>query len=703
MREDLQRRLDVACTLMTASPFNVRGGGTAVTRPRRGLIAAGAPRSASRLALARLGANAPLLELGTLHPLPHDLILPFLRSLDEVLVVEELTPYLEDSLLAIAHHHGVAAAIHGKRDGKMPWPFELEPEEVETRVRAFLELPPVEALRPLPPAALAPPRPPVLCAGCPHRNTFHSVTAVFGADAIYVNDIGCYTLGASPPHEAGDVLLAMGSSLPIAAGIARTTGQRVVAFLGDSTFFHSGMPALLDVVEHDDDVVLVVMDNGITAMTGLQPSAATVGRDGGKPKRRIAEVARALGAADVTELRVGDLDGLMRTLERVRTKKGVSVVVAEGPCALLERRDADVPKPQVDESRCHTCGMLEAGLHCGIAPSLAAQRRVAAQRAVHGMGRRGEPMPRTSPCSLECPVGICIPAYVGAISAGEPERAFAAVSLRAALPSVCSHVCHRPCEDACVRAADGHAVAVNALKRYLTERHYPVVESRRPKEDATPVAVVGAGPAGLAAARELARRGYFPTLFDARERAGGMLEYAIPDYRLPREVLRRDVAAVFAEGVRFEGGRRLGKNLSLAELRQRGFPAIVLALGAARGSRPELPGASLPGTGEALEFLAAPPEVRGERVVVLGGGDVGIDVARTAIRGGAAGVTVVFPEPEGEMAAAPDAAASARAENVVFVPAAAVIAVEAGKEGRAPTEGRAGKRWRRRVLSPPTG
>ncbi|MHB8874110.1 MAG: thiamine pyrophosphate-dependent enzyme, partial [Myxococcaceae bacterium] len=278
MREVLQTRLDKACELMTASQFNQR---TDPRQPapgavRRGLVATGAARNAVRGLVLEPGLGVPVLELGAMHPLPHELILPFLRELDDVLVIEELTPYLEDSLLAIAHHHGVAARIHGKRDGLMPWPFELEPEEVEARVRDFLCLPRQPAARaPSVGVPLAPPRPPVLCAGCPHRNTFHAVTAVFGDKTVYVNDIGCYTLGANPPHFAGDVLLAMGSSLPMAAGIARATGERVVAFIGDSSFFHSGMPALLNAVQNDDDVVLVVMDNDITAMTGFQPSPGT--------------------------------------------------------------------------------------------------------------------------------------------------------------------------------------------------------------------------------------------------------------------------------------------------------------------------------------------------------------------------------------------------------------------------------------------
>jgi indolepyruvate ferredoxin oxidoreductase alpha subunit len=700
MREVLQRRLDRACELLTASQFNLvshpaarSGTGTAA---RKGLIAAGAARNTARELVSRSELAAPLLELGALHPLPHEVIVPFLSQLDDVLVLEELTPYLEDSLLAIAHHHGLGCRVHGKRDGLMPWPFELEPEEVEARVRDFLGVARPAAVRPASEAPAAPPRPPVLCAGCPHRNTFHAVTAVFGDQTVYVSDIGCYTLGANPPHHAGDVLLAMGSSLPMAAGISRTTGERVVAFIGDSSFFHSGMPALLDAVQNDDDVVLVVMDNDITAMTGFQPSPGTP--EAGEPgtKRHIADFARALGVKDVAVVDPADIPATLRAFERAKKSRHLSMVVAEGPCAMLmhspQQGAAKVEPPKVDHDKCHTCGMSEAGLYCELAPSLAVQRRMAAQRVdgpaplalvtgsspSRGMPAAREKVPETSPCSVECPIGICIPAYVGAIAAGEPERALQTVALRAALPSVCSHICHRPCEAACIHVeSGGRPIAVNELKRYLTERHPAAAIAPREPPKGPTVAVVGAGPAGLAAARELVRRGYAPTLFDARPRPGGMLEYAIPEHRLPRSVLRGDIAAVLAEGVRFEGGARLGDGLSLAQLKDRGFGAVLLALGAQRATRPPIPGADSKHVTDALAFLAEPTSLSGHQVVVVGGGDVAVDAARVALRQGAASACLVFPEPEGHMAAARDSVQAARDDGVTLFPGHVVVQVNA--------------------------
>lgn len=684
LRLELERRLWRAERLLEASGFNqVReperpSGPRPAPGLRRGLVATGAPRNAVRVALERTGAALPLLEVGAVFPLPSGKVVDFLRRFDEVLVVEELSSWLEDGLLALAHEAGLAVRIRGKRDAMMQGPFELELEEVERRVRQFVgeAVPEPRAERR---GAAVPPRPPVLCAGCLHRNVFFAAAAVFGPDATYVNDIGCYTLGANEPHRAGDVLVAMGSSVPLASGIARSTGQRVVAFLGDSTFFHSGIPGLVNAIEQKDDVVVVILDNHVTAMTGFQENPTS---PGGSQAGRIPQVVRALGVEDVAVVDAADVAAAVRALERAKVARGVSVVVAEGPCAQVALKQADqkpAAAPQVEASRCHTCGMAEAGLYCELPPSAKAQKRVAVQR-VDGAAAPAGQVPRTSPCSVECPLGICIPAYVGAIAAGEPERALQAVELRAALPSVCSHLCHRPCEDACVRGEGGAPIAVNALKKHLTDTVPRRTEAREAPEG-PPVAIVGAGPAGLAAARELARRGYAPTLFDAHERPGGMLEYAVPDYRLPRAVLRADIEAVLAHGVEFKGGQKLGRDFTLEELHAE-FSAVLLALGAQRSAVPDVAGAGLQGTGDALGFLAQPPPCAGEAVLVLGGGDVAIDVARTALRQGAASAVVACPEPREDLRAAFDAVQLALEEGVRLLPGKLVAGFTADEQGK---------------------
>jgi len=669
MRERLTQRLALAEAWWDKSGFVRATPGDG----RIGVIAAGVPRNAVHLALDHLRQTVPVLELAALHPLPTAALASFAWALDEVLVVEELSPYLEDAVAALAQRLGVRIRVRGKRDGLVPWTGELTTEAVDDALRSVLALagPALGSASRAPgpaadrPSLVAPARPPVLCAGCPHRASFHAATAVFGAGTVVVNDIGCYTLGALPPHGAGDVLLAMGSSIPLAATLARTTGQRTVAFIGDSTFLHAGMPGLLQAVERADEVVVVVLDNHTTAMTGLQPSAAA-------RTRNLLAIVRALGVDQAAEVDVRDGRALTLALHAARRQSGVSVVIAAGPCARLSAA-RPAPAPTLDPDRCHTCGMREAGLPCGLAPSPTVQRRAATLRTI--AGAIGADQPRTSPCSTACPLGICVPAYVGAIAAGELDRALQAVGARAALPSLCAHLCHRPCEAVCAASQGRAPVAINALKRYLTETGArATVVSPAPMGPS--VAIVGAGPAGLACAAELVRRGYRPALYDARERPGGMVAHAVPAARMPRAVLERDIAAVLDLGVRFFGGVRLGREVTLDGLRAQGHAAVVLALGARLSAVPAVHGADLAGVDLALPFLSAVPDVAGQRVLVVGGGDVALDVARESLRRGAATATVVCPEPREDMSAAPDALALGEAEGVVVRAGCAVVRLE---------------------------
>lgn len=664
MRTDLDDRLRRAAALVAASPFNAVRSGTS----RCGVVVAGAPRGAVLEAVERHGLPLPVLEVGTVHPLPEPVVLAFLRGLDEVLVVEELSPFLEDALFVLAGREALPVRIHGKNDGRMQGPFELPFEEIEARL---LDL--AGRDRPRPPARgdalpAAPARPPVLCAGCPHRNSFHAAVAAFGRDTVMVNDIGCYTLGVDEPFAAGHTLLAMGSSIPMAGAIARVTGQRTVAFVGDSTFYHSALPAVANAVARRDDVVIVVLDNHVTAMTGLQPSPE-IGS--------IADVARSLGVEDVREMPVADPGRLLAALNDLRRGTGVALLVATGPCALLlppAGAGGRQEPPTVDPSRCHTCGMAEAGLHCGLEPSTASQWQLVRQRALHPASKVD--VPRTSSCAVECPVGICIPAYVGAMAAGEPERALAAVRLRTALPSACAYVCHRPCETVCVRAAEDRPVAVNRIKRWLADHHLPEPGAGKPAPAGPRIAIVGAGPAGLAAARDLVARGLAPVLLDARERPGGMLEWAVPEYRMPREALRRDIGLVLAEGVAFRGGVKLGRDMSLEGLREEGFAAVLLATGTPLAPRLPIPGADLPAAADALAFLAEDGRIDGADVVVVGGGDVAVDCARLALRRGARAALLVCPEPRDDMRAAPDAVLAALDEGARLLDGRAALAFD---------------------------
>jgi len=251
------------------------------------------------------------------------------------------------------------------------------------------------------------------------------------------------------------------------------------------------------------------------------------------------------------------------------------------------------------------------------------------------------------PCFRACPVGTEAGRYVALIAEGRYREAYAVARRPNPLASICGRVCAAPCEVACRRGALDEPIAIRALKRFVTERFG--VESmidldvlrelygertRRFPDDR--VAVIGAGPAGLAAAHDLALLGYPVTIFEAQPVPGGMLRLGIPEYRLPRELIKLEINAILNLGVELRVGVRLGHDISIADLRRQGFRGIFLAIGAHRSRDLEIPGADLDGVLKGVDFLLninmGYRVELGQKVLVVGGGNVAVDVARTALR-----------------------------------------------------------------------
>ena len=249
------------------------------------------------------------------------------------------------------------------------------------------------------------------------------------------------------------------------------------------------------------------------------------------------------------------------------------------------------------------------------------------------------------PCTQACPVLTNAGRYVTAIAEGRDDDAYRIARAPNPFPSICGRVCAAPCEAACRRGHIDEPIAIRALKRFASER--AGVESsqaermwreavlqlpKRPER----VAVVGAGPAGLACAHDLAAYGYSPVVFDAADRPGGMMVLGIPTYRLRRELLQAEIRAILGLGVELRLGHKLGEDFSLGSLRDDGFSAVFVATGATRSRDLQVPGVELDGVLKAVDFLInANSGYRvelGDRVVVVGGGNVALDVARTALR-----------------------------------------------------------------------
>jgi NADPH-dependent glutamate synthase beta subunit-like oxidoreductase/ferredoxin len=247
------------------------------------------------------------------------------------------------------------------------------------------------------------------------------------------------------------------------------------------------------------------------------------------------------------------------------------------------------------------------------------------------------------PCMMACPAGTNAGRYVSLIAEGRFEEAYRCARDPNPMASVCGRVCAHPCETACRRGAIDEPISIRALKRFLTERHGP--ESRHPLEPnkckvpklGFKIAIIGSGPVGLSAAYDLALLGYSITIFEAAQVAGGMLHLGIPEYRLPRSVVEAQIREILEAGdVTLQLNSAAGRDFTVSELRRQGFAAVVLAVGAHRSRDLSIPGVDLDGVHKGIEFLLnANLGYRfsiGQKVVVIGGGNVAMDVARSAVR-----------------------------------------------------------------------
>jgi indolepyruvate ferredoxin oxidoreductase alpha subunit len=329
--------------LTETSPFNVsRGAGT------WGIVTSGVSATYVADALTQLNMTDKirLLKLGFTHPLPEKLLVEFLGPLDKVLVVEELEPYLEEGLKAVAQAFGLTVTIRGKGPELFSRLYEYHPALVREIISRFFGVP-YEAPAVLAPEVVLeqtlPDRPPNLCPGCPHRASYYAVKIALkemGVEGVFPTDIGCYTLGLLPPLSMADFLICMGSSISTAAGISRATGQQVVAFIGDSTFFHAGLPALTNAVHNKHDFLLVILDNGTTAMTGSQPHPGVSMAPPGYPGVHV-PINRVVKALGVDQLWVTNpfkyKESLAATKEALAAK-GVRVLISQAPCHLYHQR-----------------------------------------------------------------------------------------------------------------------------------------------------------------------------------------------------------------------------------------------------------------------------------------------------------------------------------------------------------------------------
>jgi len=271
-------------------------------------------------------------------------------------------------------------------------------------------------------------------------------------------------------------------------------------------------------------------------------------------------------------------------------------------------------------------------------------------------------------CRDACPLHMNVPGYIKLIAEGQNEEAYKLIRATNPLPAICGRICYAPCHEACNRGQIDEPLAIRDLKRFVAD-YFDIEKLEVPIVEPTgkSIAIVGAGPAGLVAAHDLALKGHKAVIFEALPKPGGMLQVGIPEYRLPKEVVRKEIAYITKLGVEIKTGVEVGNHISLGELRAE-FNAIFIGVGAHQGMELKVPGEDLPGVVQGIEFLRnvnlGKKVSVGRKVAVIGGGNTALDCARTAKRLGSEEVTILYRRTRAEMPASEEEINAAEAEGI---------------------------------------
>lgn len=328
LQQDISRIFD-------ESPYNaVSGSGTI------GIAAGGVSYAAVREIAEKYCPGVKVLKVGNPYPIPYGIMKDFLTGLDKVIVFEELDPVIEEALAETAFRYGMSPQILGKKTGTTPFAGEFTYNVIlDIMAKEMGFAPETGETEPI----QLPGRPPVLCAGCPHRASFYAVKqAMKGKKAVFTGDIGCYTLGNAKPLEMTDTCLCMGAGITIAQGLQRSEPDAYhIAFVGDSTFFHSGLAGIVNAVYNKTNITVAVLDNYTTAMTGHQPhpgiGKTMMGIEHGKVD--IESVVRAVGVEFVEKVDPFDQKAAIDAAKRAADFDGVSVIIYESPCIAIVKTE----------------------------------------------------------------------------------------------------------------------------------------------------------------------------------------------------------------------------------------------------------------------------------------------------------------------------------------------------------------------------
>lgn len=327
-----------------------------------GIITSGSPFNYVMDAVHDHSLKVNILKLGLSYPFPRGLVKKFLERNEKIMVIEEVEPFIEKEVLSLLGEEGWNKKVYGKLDGTLPRIYEYHPDIVLKALMKVLNINQVKE-KGLKIDIKPPLRLPVLCPGCPHRVTIYALKKAVQAlrikqeNIIYSNDIGCYTLAMQPPYRMADYCICMGSSIGIACGMAKATKQKIVSLIGDSTFFHAGIPPLINAVHQRANMMVVILDNGVTAMTGGQPNPSIPINGWGEkaPAISIEQLVRAIGADYVQVIDPENLEKAITVFEEGLQGQGVSVVISRSPCIMIREKVKKRSVYQINQEKCTQC------------------------------------------------------------------------------------------------------------------------------------------------------------------------------------------------------------------------------------------------------------------------------------------------------------------------------------------------------------
>jgi len=644
-----------------------------------------------------------VLSLGMIHPFPEKETLAFLKNdFEKIVILEELDPIVENAVRTIAQKNNLSQCILGKGFAGLVTTGEFSIDLLKVVLEEFMGT----SFRPTENVPLEnteqylknlPPRPPALCAGCPHRATFYLLKLAIPreqSELILCGDIGCFGLGALPPLKMLDTINHMGMSISMAQGLfesAHTTekNKKVVALVGDGTFFHSGLASLVNAVYTRANILVVIFDNRTTGMTGHQahPGAS---RQQKYHEIDIPPLLKGLGVELVETINPFNIRESFVQLNKAMEFTGVSVVIAKAPCIFLpdfkDKIDKKI-KIEVDPARCNQCENHEdITLSCSrcYAPKnnlSRAKAKLMAENSVAGDEQL-------------CPANICNHGFFNSILEGDYKSAVEIVRDKMLFARTCGAICHRPCE---LFSTQNNVVPIKKLKKLVSsidenfrDFSMPIKRALNAVKKNKSVAVIGAGPAGLSAAYDLIQTGYTVTVFEKENKAGGMITFAIPNFRMDKTGFDYEAMQLEAMGVTFKFNTALGKDISIEQLAG-GYDAVIVSMGMNKSKTLDVIENGIAATKrtDALSFLKRfntnEEVLKGPAtVLVIGGGNSAIDAARSAKRlNGENTVMVSCIEDEAAMPAFAEEVKHAREEGIAFLCNSFVESCEDDKKGDA--------------------